>query len=42
MLKTIDGRMEWTDGRERRAMSLMSPEAAAMVLGVVLLVALVL
>jgi hypothetical protein len=42
MLKTMDGRMEWVEGRERRAESAMSPEAVAMVLGIVLLVALVL
>ncbi len=41
MLRAIDGRMEWVDGRERR-LSGVSPEAAAVVLAFVVLLALVL
>jgi hypothetical protein len=41
MLRTLDGRVEWVEGRERR-LSGVSAEATAMVLALVVLLALVL
>jgi hypothetical protein len=41
MLRTMDRQMRWVDGRERR-LSGAAAEAAALVLGVVVLLALVL
>ncbi len=41
MLRTIDGRMQWVDGRQRRLTG-ASPEAVAVVLAFVVLLALVL
>jgi len=41
MLRTMDRRMEWVDGRERR-LSSVAPELAAVAVGLVVLLALVL
>ncbi len=41
MLRTMDGRGEWTGGRERR-LSGVSPELAAVAVALVVLLALVL
>lgn len=43
MLRTMDGRMEWSEGRERRIkLSVVSPELAAVAVALVVLLALVL